>query len=52
MESKPEEVAKPKYPTTLLKEKNIEYLTSLDKTRDKDSIGFFTSEHLKVSALY
>lgn len=33
-------------------EKHITYLTSLDKTKDKDAIGFFTSEHLRVAALY
>ena len=33
-------------------EKHLTYLTTLDKTRDKYSIGFFTNEHLKVSALF
>jgi geranylgeranyl transferase type-2 subunit beta len=33
-------------------EKHLSYLTSLDKTRDKYSIGYFTNEHLKVSALF
>ena len=33
-------------------EKHLNYLTNLDKTRDKYSIGFFTNEHLKVSALF
>ena len=33
-------------------EKHLKYLTNLDKTRDKYSIGFFTNEHLKVPALY
>ena len=37
---------------TLYSEKHFSYLQSLDKTRDRDSIGFFTNEHLKVSALY
>lgn len=53
MESKPEiENSAPKYPTTLLLDKHLDFLTNLDKTRDKNSIGFFTCEHLKVSALY
>lgn len=53
MESKPEiENSASKYPTTLLLDKHLDFLTSLDKTRDKNSIGFFTCEHLKVSALY
>lgn len=38
--------------TTLLIEKHLDYLTNLDKTRDKDSIGFYTNEHLKMAALY
>jgi geranylgeranyl transferase type-2 subunit beta len=33
-------------------EKHLNYLTNLDKTRDKYSIGFFTNEHLKVPALF
>ena len=33
-------------------EKHLTYLTNLDKTRDKYSIGFFTNEHLKVPALF
>ena len=33
-------------------DKHLTYLTTLDKTRDKYSIGFFTNEHLKVSALF
>ena len=33
-------------------EKHLTYLTTLDKTRDKYSIGFFTNERLKVSALF
>ena len=33
-------------------DKHLHYLTTLDKTRDKYSIGFFTNEHLKVSALF
>ena len=37
---------------TLLTEKHISYLQSLDKTRDRNSIGFYTNEHLKISALY
>lgn len=53
MDSKPEiENSTPKYPTTLLLDKHLDFLTNLDKTRDKNSIGFFTCEHLKVSALY
>ena len=39
-------------PLTLYSDKHFTYLQSLDKTRDRDSIGFFTNEHLKVSALY
>ena len=33
-------------------DKHLNYLTNLDKTRDKYSIGFFTNEHLKVAALF
>ena len=36
----------------LFYDKHLTYLTTLDKTRDKYSIGFFTNEHLKVSALF
>lgn len=39
-------------PTTFLRKKNLEYLIKLDKTPDKDSLGHYTSEHLRVSALY
>lgn len=38
--------------TTLLLDKHLSYLSNLDKTKDKYSIGFYMNEHLKVSALY
>jgi len=39
-------------PLKLYTAKHLNYLQNLDKTRDKNSIGFFFNEHLKVSALY
>jgi geranylgeranyl transferase type-2 subunit beta len=36
----------------LLSEKHFEYLSNLDKTKDKDAIGFYTNEYLRIAALY
>ena len=49
---KPQEEGKEKNEQKFYLEKHLSYLTSLDKTRDKYSIGFFTNEHLKVPALF
>jgi geranylgeranyl transferase type-2 subunit beta len=43
---------KPSKPLNLYVSKHLNYLQNLDKTRDKNSIGFYFNEHLKVSALY
>jgi geranylgeranyl transferase type-2 subunit beta len=43
---------KPSKPLSLYVSKHLNYLQNLDKTRDKDAIGFYFNEHLKVSALY
>ena len=43
---------KPSKPLSLYVSKHLNYLQNLDKTRDKNSIGFYFNEHLKVSALY
>ena len=42
----------PSKPLNLYVSKHLNYLQNLDKTRDKNSIGFYFNEHLKVSALY
>ena len=49
---KPLEEGKEKNEQKFYLEKHLSYLTGLDKTRDKYSIGFFTNEHLKVPALF
>ncbi len=36
----------------LLYDKHLEYLLNLDKTKDKDAIGFYTNEYLRIAALY
>jgi geranylgeranyl transferase type-2 subunit beta len=36
----------------LLYEKHLSYLINLDKTIDKDAIGFYTNEYLRMAALY
>lgn len=36
----------------LVYHKHIDYLTNLDKTKDKDAIGFYTNEYMKMAALY
>ena len=41
-----------KKPTELLLEKHLKYLQSMEKTKDKNAIGFFTNEHIKMSALF
>lgn len=33
-------------------EKHLDYLVNLDKTKDKDAIGFYTNEYLRMAALY
>ena len=49
--SKPQSDPEKKTPTLYI-DKHLNYLTNLDKTRDKYSIGFFANEHLKVAALF
>lgn len=36
----------------LLLDLHFKYLSTLEQTKDKDSIGFFTNEHLKMGALF
>lgn len=36
----------------ILYEKHLSYLINLDKTKEKDAIGFYTNEYLKTAALY
>ena len=36
----------------LIYDKHLSYLTNLDNTKDKDAIGFYTNEHMKMAALY
>jgi geranylgeranyl transferase type-2 subunit beta len=36
----------------LFYEKHLNYLINLDKTIDKDAIGFYTNEYLRIAALY
>ena len=38
--------------SNLLYEKHFEYLLGLDNTKDKDAIGFYTNEYLRMAALY
>ena len=47
-----EENSKKEKKLELYYDKHLSYLTTLDQTRDKYSIGFYTNEHLKVSALF
>lgn len=35
-----------------LKDKHINYLLSLDKSKDIDSIGYYLTEHLRVAGCY
>eukprot|EP00826_Nyctotherus_ovalis_P063836 TRINITY_DN9360_c0_g7_i1.p1 TRINITY_DN9360_c0_g7~~TRINITY_DN9360_c0_g7_i1.p1 ORF type:complete len:325 (-),score=90.37 TRINITY_DN9360_c0_g7_i1:118-1092(-) len=41
-----------KKPLTFVKDKHISYLFSLENTMEKDEIGYFTYEYLRVSAGY